>query len=83
MLAAISGSLAHLTKATAQGFERIENDIAGVNRRLDVLDERMSVLEAQHREVVTRIEQVPDKIEETYGKMLNEHEDRIHALEVA
>jgi hypothetical protein len=70
----IAMSIAELAEAVAKGFERVEG-------QLKLLNDRVGVLEAQHKEVVTRIEQIPDTIDQTYGEMLNGHEDRIRALE--
>ena len=70
----LAKAIAELAEAVAKGFERVEG-------QLKLLNDRVGVLEAQHKEVVTRIEQIPDMIDQTYGEMLNNHEDRIRAIE--
>lgn len=72
----LAQAITELSAAVAKGFERVEG-------QLKLLDDRVGVLEAEHKEVVTRIAQVPEAVDATYGRMLNDHRDRLHALEAA
>lgn len=65
-----------LASATAKGFERVE-------RAIESMDARLKTVEAGNRSIQIDLEQLPDKIDQTYGGMLNDHEDRIKTLEVA
>ena len=63
----------------------IENRMGGIEARLGALEGRFTELEKQGREgfrgLHAEIVDLPDKIDDTYGSMLNDHEDRLRALE--
>ena len=70
----ILDAITELANATAKGFERVE-------RHLKLVDGRLDILDAQYKGLREQINEIPNVIEETYGRMLNDHEDRIRILE--
>lgn len=74
-----------LFEAISTGFAKIDERLIAVERRLTGLEERTANLENRIAHIESGIrtlsDEIEDKIEETYGRMLNDHEDRLAGLE--
>ena len=61
-------------------FGTLEQRVGGLEQRFAGLEQRASAIE---KRLEALPENVADQVDETYGQMLNDHEDRIRALEAA
>jgi len=72
-----------ILEAVTKGFEQVDNRLVAIERRLATVEDRTGSLEDRMRSVEMSVRNLPDHVDETYGKMLNDHEDRIRILEPA
>jgi len=74
---------AEILKAVIEGFAKADERLSSLERRMTSLENKVEVLQAQHKDTRSLIQNLPDEIEAIYGKMLNSHEDRIRILETS
>ncbi|MCG8357071.1 MAG: hypothetical protein MI920_16025 [Kiloniellales bacterium] len=76
-----------LAQSTAKGFGAVDKRISALEHRIGSLEHQVGMLKEDGRTLRVKVDALPDeigdRIDATYGKMLNEHEDRIRALEAA
>ena len=93
-VANLSATVEQLAQSTAKGFadmdkrlELLEDRFGTLEQRFAGLEQRFAGLERRVTAIEKRLEKLPeeltDKVDDTYGEMLNAHEDRIRALETA
>ena len=93
-IANLIDTIEQLAQSTAKGFadmdkrlELLEDRFGTLEQRFAGLEQRFAGLERRVTAIEKRLEKLPeeiaDKTDETYGEMLNTHEDRIRELEAA
>ena len=93
-VANLTDTVEQLAQSTAEGFAEVRKRFGAIDKRFSALEHRVGSLEHQvgmlkedmrgFRVSVDALpEEIADKVDDTYGEMLNAHEDRIRALETA
>ena len=80
-------AIERLAQSTAKGFGAVDKRISALEHRIGSLEHQVGVLKEDGRTLRVKVDALPDevgdRIDATYGEMLNEHEDRIRTLEAA